>query len=187
MWRTSGCANTAWSEAIVMSAASWYQKPPPIAQPLTAAMIGLPSRHMCAQSAARSPSWRCQNSMKSDERLALRIGMARAGRVGLSLVVAGAECAARAGEDDDADGAVAVRLVEGAMQFVFKVVRERIHPVWPVQRDGRDAVFDGVEEVLGAHPIPFFWFSGLFGGIGDGIHFCWLGRFDRDIDRDRAR
>ena len=49
MCRTSGCANTAWSDAIVMSAASWYQKPPPIAQPLTAAMIGLPSRHMCVQ------------------------------------------------------------------------------------------------------------------------------------------
>ena len=51
MWRTSGWANTALSDAIVMSAASWYQKPPPIAQPLTAAMIGLPSRHMCAHCA----------------------------------------------------------------------------------------------------------------------------------------
>ena len=49
MWRTSGCANTAWSDAIVMSAASWYQKPPPIAQPLTAAMIGFPSCHMWVQ------------------------------------------------------------------------------------------------------------------------------------------
>ena len=65
MWRTSGWANTALSEAIVMSAASWYQKPPPIAQPLTAAMIGLPSRHMCSQRTMPSPSWRCQYSMYS--------------------------------------------------------------------------------------------------------------------------
>ena len=57
MCRTSGCANTAWSEAIVISAASWYQKPAPMAQPFTAAMIGFDSRHICCQSPTRLP-WR---------------------------------------------------------------------------------------------------------------------------------
>ena len=45
--RTSGCANTALSEATLMSHAVWYQSPPPMHQPLMAAMIGLPRRHMC--------------------------------------------------------------------------------------------------------------------------------------------
>ena len=40
MCRTSGCANTASSAAIVMSHASEYQKPPPITQPWTAAITG---------------------------------------------------------------------------------------------------------------------------------------------------
>jgi len=74
-----------------MSAASWYQKPPPMAQPLTAAMTGFPSRHMCVHSATRSASVRCQNSMKSASRLALWICMPGAGFVGLALVIAGAE------------------------------------------------------------------------------------------------
>src|SRR5262249_39246960 len=63
--RTSGCANTAWSDAMVTSAAGWYQKPAPSAQPLTAAMIGLPSFHICVHSPTLRPSLRCQYSRNS--------------------------------------------------------------------------------------------------------------------------
>ena len=48
-----------------MSAASWYQNPPPMAQPLTAAMIGFPSRHIWVHGRPGRPSLRCQYSMNS--------------------------------------------------------------------------------------------------------------------------
>ena len=68
--------------------------------------------------------------------------MAHAGRRGLALVVAGAEGAAGAGQDDHPDGAVGVGLVEGAMQLGFELVRQRVHPLRAIERDGRDAVLD---------------------------------------------
>src|SRR5262249_49045988 len=88
------------------------------------------------------------------ERLALGINVPWGGFVALALVVAGAESAAGAGEDDDADGAVGVRPVEGAMQLGFKLVRERIHSLGAIERDGRDALLDAVDDLL-AHPSSF--------------------------------
>ena len=139
MWRTSGWANTALSDAIVMSAASWYQKPPPMAQPLTAAMIGVPSRHMCSHCPTRSPSRWCQYLMNSAIDLPVGIAAALLARRRL-LVEAGAERGARAGQDDHLHLRVGVGLVEGAMQLGFEIARERVHAVRPVERDGRDLV-----------------------------------------------
>src|SRR5262249_4715869 len=85
------------------------------------------------------------------KRFALRIGMPRTGLVRCALVVAGAEGAAGAGEDDHADGAVGVRPVEDPMQLGFELVRECVHALGPIERDGRDAVLDAVKDLL-AHP-----------------------------------
>src|SRR5262245_48179323 len=103
-------------------------------------------------------------------RFALRIGMPRAGLSGLTLVVAGAEGAAGAGEDDHADRAVGIRLVEGAMQLGLELVRERVHPLGAIERDGGDALLDAVEEVVArflGHPWSFP--SVLLGAIGDDV------------------
>ena len=56
--RTSGWAKTAFSAAMVMSLASAYQKPPPMHQPLTAAMIGVSSVIRCIiRSGLREEKW----------------------------------------------------------------------------------------------------------------------------------
>src|SRR5262247_1946071 len=85
------------------------------------------------------------------QRFALRIGMPRTGLVRCALVVAGAEGAARAGEDDHADGAVGIRTVEDPMQLGFELVRECVHALGAIERDGRDVVLDAVKDLL-AHP-----------------------------------
>src|SRR6476660_6845805 len=81
-------------------------------------------------------------------RLALRVGMPGAALSGLALVVAGAEGAAGAGEDDDADSAVGIGLIERAMQLGFERRRQSVHPLRPVERDGRNALLDAVEQLL---------------------------------------
>ena len=68
--------------------------------------------------------------------LALGVDMPRPGIGGGGLVVAGAEGAPGAGQDDDAHGAVGIGLVEGAVQLLFEAVRERVHPLGAVDRDG---------------------------------------------------
>ena len=60
--RTSGWANTALSDAIVMSAASWYQNPPPIAQPFTAAITGFVRRQRCMSFSTPFLSRLCQSA-----------------------------------------------------------------------------------------------------------------------------
>ena len=101
-------------------------------------MIGLPSRHMCVQWPTRVAVVALPIFDELGVRLALRIGVARAGRRGLPLVVAGAEGAAGAGEDDDPHGTVGIGLVERAVQLGFELVRERVHALGAIERDGRD-------------------------------------------------
>src|ERR1700730_17581128 len=81
-------------------------------------------------------------------RLSLRVGMARAGLSGLALVVAGAESAPGAGQDDDADAAIGVGLVEAPVQLGFELVRERVHALGPIERDGRDLIRDLIAQLL---------------------------------------
>src|SRR5215468_5625714 len=85
-------------------------------------------------------------------RLAFRIGMPGTGLVRCALVVAGAEGAAGAGEDDHARGTVRIRPVEDPMQLGFELVRECIHALGAIERDGRNALLDAVKDLL-AHPI----------------------------------
>src|ERR1700746_1291280 len=85
-------------------------------------------------------------------RLSFRIGMAGAGLVRCALVVAGAEGAARAGEDDHARGAVRIRPVEDPMQLSLELVRECVHALGAIEGDGRNALLDAVKDLL-AHPI----------------------------------
>ena len=77
--------------------------------------------------------------------------MPGAGLVRCALVVAGAEGAPCAGEDDHAHGAVRIRPVEDPMQLGFELVRECVHALGAIERDGRDAVLDAVKDLL-AHP-----------------------------------
>src|SRR5215471_11740699 len=77
--------------------------------------------------------------------------MPRAGLIRCALVVAGAEGAPGAGEDDHADGAVGIGPVEDPMQLGFELVRECVHALGPIERDGRDAFLDAVKDLL-AHP-----------------------------------
>src|SRR3984893_9072935 len=97
------------------------------------------------------------------ERLAFRIGMPGAGLVGCALVVAGAEGAAGAGEDDHAHGAVRIRPVEDPMQLSLELVREGVHALGAIEGDGRNALLDAVKDLL-AHPI----LSLLRGACGTG-------------------
>src|SRR5260221_14171700 len=94
------------------------------------------------------------------KRFAARIGMPGAGRR-LALVIAGAERAAGAGEDDHAHGTIGVRLVEDAVQLGFELVRERVHPLGPIERDRGDALLDAVNDFF-AHAT-----SSLSGGPRD--------------------
>src|SRR6266516_147620 len=84
------------------------------------------------------------------ERFSGRVGMPAA-RLGLTLVIAGAERATRTGKDYYANGTVGVGLVEDAVQLGFELVRERVHPLGAIERNGRDALIDAVNDVL-AHP-----------------------------------
>ena len=104
------------------------------------------------------------------------------------LVVAGAEGAAGAGEDDHPHGAVGIGLVEGTVQLGFEIVGERVHPLGAIERDGRDAVLDLVEQILGSHCRFFLsWRSrALLGGVGGDARGIGSVGLDRDIDRDRA-
>src|SRR5262249_26902652 len=74
--------------------------------------------------------------------------MPRAGLIRCALVVAGAEGAPGAGEDDHADGAVGIGAVEDPMQLGFELVGERVHALGTIERDGRDAVLDAVKDLL---------------------------------------
>ncbi len=67
------------------------------------------------------------------------------------MVIAGAERIAAAGQNYHSHGAVAISFVEGAMQFLFEVGRQRIHACRAIESDGRDLVFDGINQVLVAH------------------------------------
>ena len=67
------------------------------------------------------------------------------------LVVAGAKRAPGAREDDDAYGAVRIGLVQAAVQLGFELVRERVHALRPVERNGRDGLIDLIQQLL-AHP-----------------------------------
>src|SRR5215471_3195326 len=80
--------------------------------------------------------------------------MPRAGLIRCALVVAGAEGAPGAGEDDHADGAVGIGPVEDPMQLGFELVRECVHALGPIERDGHDAFLDAVKDLL-AHPSSF--------------------------------
>src|SRR5262249_2083790 len=51
------------------------------------------------------------------------------------------------------DAAVGVSLIEGVMQLGFEIARERVHPLRPVERDGRDLLLDAVDQVLVAHTV----------------------------------
>ncbi len=81
------------------------------------------------------------------DRLALRVGMARAG-LRVALVVAGREGAAGAGEDDHPYRAVGVGLVEGAVELRLELVGERIHALGAVEGDGGDALAHLVKQIL---------------------------------------
>src|ERR1700730_17988586 len=74
--------------------------------------------------------------------------MPGAGLADCALVIAGAEGAAGAGEDDHAHGALGIGPVEGPMQLRFEIMRERVHPLRAVEGDGRDALVDAVEQLL---------------------------------------
>ena len=73
-------------------------------------------------------------------------GVAAAAEVG-----ARAEAAALAGDDRDAHVVVGVDGGEGGQQLVHHRLGERVEPVRSVQRDGRDAVVDGVADLLEVH------------------------------------
>src|SRR5256884_9338197 len=90
--------------------------------------------------------------------------MPGAGLVGCALVVAGAEGAAGAGEDDHAHGAVRIRPVEDPMQLSLELVREGVHALRAIEGDGRNALLDAVKDLL-AHPI----LSLLRGPCGYGV------------------
>ena len=98
----------------------------------------------------RLPSRRCQYSMNSA--IDLPVGIAAAlPWLGCALVEAGAEGGAGAGQDDDADRAVGVGLIEGAVQLGLKIGESAFMRVRPVERDGRDLVFDAVDDFRLAH------------------------------------
>ena len=84
------------------------------------------------------------------DRFAGRIRIAPPGFV-CPLIETSAEGRAAAGQDDDANRAVLIRLVECAMQLRFQIARERIQSGRPIERDGGDAVLDAVDQVLVAH------------------------------------
>ncbi|MCY1233547.1 hypothetical protein D9M72_460940 [compost metagenome] len=68
-------------------------------------------------------------------------GRAAAGQVG-----AGAEGAARAGDDHRADVVVGIGGVEGGDQVLHHLRGEGVELVRAMQRDGGDTVFDGVAQ-----------------------------------------
>ena len=122
-----------------MSAASWYQKPaahrpavdggddrlaePPHVLPFDDALA-----------VAALPIFD-----EFGDRLAGRIGIARVPDLFVALVEAGAEGGAGAGQDDDPDRAVGVRLVEGAVQLVLEIAATARSSGRTIERDGRDA------------------------------------------------
>src|SRR5262249_44633086 len=84
------------------------------------------------------------------DRLAGRIGVAPP-RLVVALVEAGTERVAAAGQDDHAHRRIDIGLVEGAVQLVFEIGRQRVHARRRVERDGGDAVSDAVEQILIVH------------------------------------
>src|SRR5262249_50566811 len=66
-------------------------------------------------------------------------------------VGAGAETAARAGDDDGADVVVLVGRVEGGDHLLHHATGEGVELVGPVQRDGEDLVLDLVFDGLIGH------------------------------------
>ena len=70
-------------------------------------------------------------------------------------VSAGAEGPAGAGDDDGADAGLGVQGAEGIPQLGVDLEGERVEPLGPVERDGRDRGrrVDGVEERLGLRAI----------------------------------
>ena len=66
-------------------------------------------------------------------------------------VAASAECAARTGENDDADVFIGIRRVRGLPHFLGDDIGPRIELLGTIQRERRDAVFDVVENLLVLH------------------------------------
>ena len=83
----------------------------------------------------------------------MRIGIAPP-RLVRPLIEASAERRTRAGEDDHPYRAVGVGLLERVMQLGFQIGRERVHARGTIERDGGDALFDGVDQVLIGHVFP---------------------------------
>src|SRR5262249_957492 len=105
-------------------------------------------------------------------RFALRVGMPRTGLAGLRLVVAGAEGAAGAREDDHPDGAIGIRLIKRTVKLGFQVSCECIHSLRAIEGDRRDPLLDRVDHFPVSHPSPFRYSAALVTMFGD---FCPTG------------
>ena len=68
------------------------------------------------------------------------------------LIVAGAERRAGPGEDDGADIAIRIGLVERLKNLRLKAARQRIHAIRTIECNGRDLLVDAIKQLLIAHP-----------------------------------
>src|SRR5205807_2318364 len=63
-------------------------------------------------------------------------------------------CATGASENDDAYRTIRIGLVKAAVELGLELVRERVHALRPIERDGRDGIVDLIQQLL-AHPCSF--------------------------------
>src|SRR4030088_1805148 len=120
--RGSGKANIAFSEAMMRSQASAISKPPPMATPLTAAMIGF-----LQSKGEGSPA----NPPVSPAALPPR-------RLPFQIVAGAERLVAGAGDDRDPLLGIGAEIVEHLVQFEMRIRMQRVVHFRPRQRHDRD-------------------------------------------------